>query len=191
MKFEDAYKKLIKFEGGYVNDPDDKGGETYKGIARNYHPDWSGWKVIDALKPSENFPKMLDSIYALDKAVQQFYKTRFWDAFEADSLPYLIAVEIFEIAVNTGIMRATTILQTACNLLNRKEKFYPNIIVDGKFGNITNNIIHNCIEKNGEILVYNVLNILQGAFYVDLMLKNELYEKYIGWFSRIEIRREQ
>ena len=32
--FRLAYKKIEAAEGGYVNDPDDKGGETYKGISR-------------------------------------------------------------------------------------------------------------------------------------------------------------
>ena len=34
--FEEAYKKTSDFEGGYVNDEDDAGGETYRGIARNF-----------------------------------------------------------------------------------------------------------------------------------------------------------
>jgi lysozyme family protein len=32
MKFEDAFKIVLGFEGGYVNDPADKGGETNYGI---------------------------------------------------------------------------------------------------------------------------------------------------------------
>ena len=41
--FRLAYKKIEAAEGGYVNDPDDKGGETYKGISRKANPDWNGW----------------------------------------------------------------------------------------------------------------------------------------------------
>ncbi|RYD50653.1 MAG: hypothetical protein EOP52_13405, partial [Sphingobacteriales bacterium] len=33
--FLTAYKRTAVAEGGYANDPDDLGGETYKGIARN------------------------------------------------------------------------------------------------------------------------------------------------------------
>jgi len=36
-KFNLAFSKMLFHEGGYVNDPDDLGGETYKGIARNSH----------------------------------------------------------------------------------------------------------------------------------------------------------
>ena len=35
-EFETAYYLTNKIEGGYANDQDDKGGETYRGIARNF-----------------------------------------------------------------------------------------------------------------------------------------------------------
>ena len=41
--FKVAFAKTIRFEGGYVNHKADKGGETYKGIARNFWPKWKGW----------------------------------------------------------------------------------------------------------------------------------------------------
>ena len=48
--FGDAFKKLSIKEGGYVNDKDDAGGETYKGISRRYNPTWQGWTMIDSYK---------------------------------------------------------------------------------------------------------------------------------------------
>jgi hypothetical protein len=48
--YKEAYKATCKFEGGYANDKNDTGGETYKGIARNYWPKWAGWKTVDASK---------------------------------------------------------------------------------------------------------------------------------------------
>jgi type VI secretion system secreted protein VgrG len=38
--FLKAFNTTMTFEGGYANDPDDAGGETYMGISRRYHPDW-------------------------------------------------------------------------------------------------------------------------------------------------------
>lgn len=189
--FKVAFDKLIKYEGGYVNDPDDKGGETYKGIARNSHPDWEGWDIIDAFKSHTDFPNLPDNAsLTLDSYVKSFYKEKFWDIFYCDQLPDSIAEEIFEVAVNTGISRATKIIQSTCNLLNRNQLYYSDIVVDGKYGKITASTFKNCIDKNGEDLVYNVMNILQGSFYIDLMQKKSVYEKYIGWFKRVEIRRK-
>ena len=48
--FGDAFKKLSIKEGGYVNDKDDAGGETYRGISRKYNPTWQGWTMIDSYK---------------------------------------------------------------------------------------------------------------------------------------------
>ena len=44
--FNQAFKKVMSAEGGYVNDPDDPGGETYKGVARKMNPRWSGWAIV-------------------------------------------------------------------------------------------------------------------------------------------------
>ena len=38
MNFDDAFVKLIGFEGGYVNNPADPGGETKYGISRRAYP---------------------------------------------------------------------------------------------------------------------------------------------------------
>lgn len=46
-QFAPAYAIVRKHEGGYVNDPKDLGGETYRGIARKIWPNWSGWPLID------------------------------------------------------------------------------------------------------------------------------------------------
>lgn len=187
--FDLAYKALVVYEKGYSNDRDDTGGETWKGIARNYHPYWSGWLIVDLNKDKPGFPNCLNNSTELEKLVQSFYKLTFWDAFNSDYLPYMIAEELFEVAVNTGIPQATKIMQKTCNLLNRNQKLYADIPVDGKYGSQTGATIRRCIELNGEKTVYNVMNILQGCFYVSLMEQKPVYEKYIGWFNRIEIRK--
>ena len=38
---------ILKFEGGYVNDKDDKGGETFMGITRKNHPNLKMWDIVD------------------------------------------------------------------------------------------------------------------------------------------------
>ena len=58
--FEEAYYKTMGHEGGYTDDPSDVGGETYKGIARTYNPDWDGWTVKKKKKGSSYFPSCLD-----------------------------------------------------------------------------------------------------------------------------------
>ena len=59
--FIKAFNKLIKAEGGYVNDPDDNGGETFMGITRKNHPNCKMWIVIDEYK------KKYSSTYGINK----------------------------------------------------------------------------------------------------------------------------
>ena len=55
-EFDISFQKVLSYEGGYVNDPDDPGGETYKGIARKMNSKWDGWVLVDLLKQKPGFP---------------------------------------------------------------------------------------------------------------------------------------
>ena len=187
--FNKAFEKLIQFEGGYVNDPDDTGGETYKGISRNNFPNWSGWTRIDYHKNEIDFELELKQDTVLDASVESFDKENFWDKMKCDLMPNFVAEEVFEASVNMGIHRATEILQTALNLLNNNQKRYKNIDVDGDLGSITIATLKVAKTKVSSKLMFNVLNFLQAKFYIELMERNEKYEKYIGWFNRIDIRK--
>ncbi|MDR1308836.1 MAG: hypothetical protein LBL95_02880 [Deltaproteobacteria bacterium] len=87
MPFEDVYKKTEKFEGGYVNDPQDKGGETFRGISRKAHPDWEGWPLIDAAKELVgDTPRAIDRHFENDQEmaamVSRFYRVNYWQPFD-------------------------------------------------------------------------------------------------------------
>lgn len=186
--FDKAYKILIEHEGGYVNDPNDPGGETYKGIARKFNPEWAGWKIIDKYKRDNRLvvDKQLDLV-ELESLVKLFYKEEYWDKLGCDSYPEDVAIEIFEQAVNLGIGKTVKHMQLTCNLLNRNGKYYPDIKVDGILGQGTKDTFIKCLKFNGNTLVHNVLNFLQGKHYIELMLNNPTMEKYVGWFERVKI----
>ena len=48
--FKKALEHMLKFEGGYANDPNDSGGETFRGVSRRNWPKWPGWPLIDRAK---------------------------------------------------------------------------------------------------------------------------------------------
>jgi lysozyme family protein len=81
--FKLFYPILLRKEGGYANDPDDKGGETYKGVARNIHPKLALWQLVDAhvklaggKSRVRNNTRFIDPI--LDKMIHDFYVKNFW-----------------------------------------------------------------------------------------------------------------
>lgn len=107
-----AYNYTMKIEGGYVNDPNDRGGETYKGISRVNHPKFQGWEIIDAYKLNKDFPKILTSLENLEIMVQNLYKKEYWDKMRGDEiLDQKIANMIFSCCVNMGISQGIKISQ--------------------------------------------------------------------------------
>ena len=97
-----AYEKMIVREGGYklTNDPRDKGGMTYAGVARNRHPNWVGWEIIDqgGAPPAS--------------MVRDFYRIQFWTPLRLDALiDQRIASTLFDFAVNAGVGTSAKLAQ--------------------------------------------------------------------------------
>lgn len=117
--FKTAYKKIEAAEGSYCFDPDDAGGETYKGISRKANPNWNGWISIDAIKKSHptTFKGILKKTPELEKKVQDLYKDKYWDCFELDDVPnQLVAEQMFDTAVNQGQTAAIKFAQRVLDL---------------------------------------------------------------------------
>lgn len=187
--YNEAYEKTCAHEGGYVFDPDDAGGETYKGVSRRYNPSWPGWKLIDDIKANNgnnNLSKQLDNNTDLQEQVRSFYKQLYWDQFWGDSVPdQAIANELFDTSVNLGVRRAVKYLQTGLNLLNRNQKNYNDIGVDGFFGPGTLGALNKYLKQDPCAPLVKIMNTLQGMHYITYMEKNPAQEKYArGWLNR-------
>lgn len=110
--FSKALNVILGNEGGYVNDPSDRGGETYKGISRNNFPGWIGWDTIDLLKVHRNFPDMLDGNRDLQVEVGYFYETKFWNRMAGDQISeQAVANSIFDFGVNSGVATSARLAQ--------------------------------------------------------------------------------
>jgi lysozyme family protein len=87
-------------EGGWCDVAGDRGGETYRGIARNSHPEWPGWPLIDAWKTINGTPhwnKVFtdDDIPGLEALVIAFFKAEFWDTMKGDDINSDLFAEYF------------------------------------------------------------------------------------------------
>lgn len=101
MNFEKAFDRLIKHEGGYVNHPDDPGGETNWGITKR-----------TALECGYTGP-MRDLTRDQAKAI---YKAAYWDRAKCDQYDGAIAFQLFDAAVNHGIGNGIRFLQRAVDV---------------------------------------------------------------------------
>lgn len=156
-KFEIAYAITKKHEGGYANNSNDNGGETYAGIARKFwgnHPEHSKiFVLVDNYKPLKWNQKINDP--ELNKLIANFYYKEFWikQARGHEINNQDIANFIFDFTVNSGhaenqvdeainkaITKSTGIKVNATNgrlddksieLLNRYPKeIYPYLIAE-------------------------------------------------------------
>ena len=94
--FEKAIDRVLAHEGGYVNDPRDNGGETNWGITRNTATA-AGYKG-----------SMRDMTREQAKVI---YRARYWTPIKGDDLPFSIAYQLLDAAVNHGVRRAIMLMQ--------------------------------------------------------------------------------
>jgi lysozyme family protein len=92
MNFDQAFDRLIGHEGGYVNDPQDPGGETNWGISKRSYPN------VDIKNLTRDGAKAI-------------YLDDFWTPL-ADADP-AIKYQVFDFAVNGGLPVAIRKLQEA------------------------------------------------------------------------------
>jgi len=90
--FEVADRFTAKWEGGYVNDPSDQGGETKYGISKKANPD-------------------VDISSLTEQSAKDIRRFNYWDANKLDELPPEIATAVYDFAINSGGSRAVKKLQ--------------------------------------------------------------------------------
>lgn len=107
MNFNQAFDRLISNEGGYVNNPNDLGGETKFGISKRSYP-------------------QIDIANLTRDEAKEIYQRDFWLRGEMDSFDGAISFQAFDAAVNHGIETAIRLLQRAAGVAD-----------DGHIGPIT------------------------------------------------------
>ena len=192
--FKIAYGETALREGGYVNDPVDKGGETHLGVARRFHSDWAGWKIIDQIKSEHprDFKRRIEDNAELAKLAEQLFRDKYWNPIRGDDIPNQhVANKVFDTGVNQGVARSIRYLQESLNLLNRDGKNYADIEVDGKSGTRTINALKAFLnlEQGQPDYLLKALNVMQAAFYLDIMRRDRTQERFArGWLNRVDLR---
>jgi len=185
----EALEALLIEEGGYVNDPVDRGGETYRGISRVHNPRWAGWREVDALKSHHYFPKILEGSSTLNALVTSFYQQKYIRRLPIDSKsPRGLVYFLLATSVHMGTFRAIQILQKALNLLNRNGKEWADIEVDGITGRQTKGALEACLSKpsNADYLIGYCYG-LTFKKYIEILTHSKSQEKYSrGWYNRLK-----
>lgn len=181
MSIESMIEAVIKREGGYVNHPNDPGGETNYGITK---------AVARANGYGGDMRTMPRDVAA------GIYRSNYFirPGFEAVALlSEPVAEELFDTAVNMGVKIAARFLQRSLNFFNKRGRLYPDIVLDGDVGPGTIHALENYFRlyggsssrlKDAERRLLKALNSLQGARYIELGEANEKLEDFgAGWFD--------
>lgn len=125
--FDKAFEKVVFNEGGYVNDPDDAGGETYMGISRKHHPNSLIWYIIDKVtskcKDVSEINRCLKANTELNDLVKSIYKSDYWSPFNLNKeKSQRLANQIFDNAVNRGVAATKKLIQRIKNEMDMFKK---------------------------------------------------------------------
>lgn len=155
--FEGAAAHVLALEGGHVDDPDDRGGETRYGISSRAHPD------VD-----------LDSLTA--RQAIEIYRHDYWQRPHIDRVPEpAIAARLLALAVVAGPVVAVRALQLALGRLGLP------VAVDGRLGPATLEAVAEAHRPG----LLAALIVEEVAHYVAICRARERNRKYLlGWLRR-------
>lgn len=177
MKTIDAViEQVLSNEGGYVNNPNDAGGETNHGITA-------------AIARSQGFTRPMRAMtrdFAFEIYRRRYVIAPGFDHIATASMP--VAAELVDTGVNMGPEVATAFLQRSLNGLNNGARDYPDLTVDGAVGTATLAALKAFLARRGaegERRLLVLLNALQGERYLSLTEDRTANEAFLyGWLAR-------
>lgn len=122
MMFDNIYNQTRKFEGGYANHPNDRGGATIFGVSSKYWP--NEFATIKALVDQGKSAEA-------EAFTKNFYKTNFYDAAGVEKAPPELQPMLFDAAVNHGVGTARKMLASSTtpeDFLNNRQKYMDQIV---------------------------------------------------------------
>lgn len=159
-KFEKAIEIILRHEGGYVNDPDDPGGETNFGIAKRGYPD-------------EDIKKM-----TLSRA-KEIYHRDHWFPLKLNKVRCQdIAEKILDMCVNFGKGTGIRIVQLSLCTYGQK------VDVDGIIGPQTIKALNSVKRKYQKIFI-GIMTYYQMKRYIGICERRAKSKKFLrGWTRR-------
>ncbi len=175
---EEYLTLILKYEGGYVNDPLDKGGETNRGI------------TIGALNEAKKQGIVPPDITIKDlthdlESVRKIYDINYYKKSKANLMSHPLAFAHFDASVNHGIGWSSKFLQRTLN------KFGANLVDDGIIGPKTLAALNDIMLN---VYIYKIIDEycnIRKSFYDSIIANNPSQKKfYNGWMNRLASVRE-
>lgn len=131
---------VLRWEGGYSNDPRDPGGATNHGISIRFLQKGSIFLDLDKDGDMDaNDIRLLDLTQA-----KALYEVHFWDKMKCAHMPDAMAVAVMDTGVNMGVSVAAKFLQRVLG-----------VEADGVIGPQTLTALANVNDLRGRIVAYH------------------------------------
>lgn len=168
--FNKYFPTLLKHEGGWTDDPADRGGQTNLGITLGTFKN-TAQRILGVEPTVENLKNLTKEQAA------KIYKAEYWDKVKGDDIePQELANIMFDFAVNSGTGTAAKYLQRVLNDLG------SNIAVDGGIGPMTLKEFNKYDPKE----IYRRYKQLRIDFYHKIVEKDPTQQRFLkGWLNRI------
>lgn len=165
-------------EGGYVNNPKDRGGATIWGVteqvARAY-----GYKGDMRAMSRALAVEIYNKRYVIEPGFDKIV-----------TISPTIGEELIGIGINMGQTIAGRFLQRALNLFNREAAWWPDIGVDGVCGPMTRQSLGSYFQRRGstgeglQVLLWTIRAFRTGR-YADITEARPANEEFFyGWVAR-------
>lgn len=165
--FKSALRFVLRWEGGFVDDPDDPGGRTNKGVTQAVYNDWRAAQGLAAQ----------DVKNITDADVESIYDANYWQRARSNELQSPLSLVHFDTAVNMGVKRAVRFLQQSVGCG-----------VDGDFGQGTLKAVGSC-DQGTAVIEYCKA---REAFYRKLAEEKPTLAKFLkGWLNRLNSLRKE
>ncbi len=164
--FDTFLPMLLQFEGGYVNNTSDPGGETNKGVTMAVFQTVA-LPLLSIQPTSENLKALTDEQAGI------IYKSKYWNPMQGDAFPMQeLANIVCDFYVNSGT-HATSLLQTVMGSMGAK------VAVDGVFGPQS----LQALLPLDQVTVYRHYKQGRIDYYQQLGVKYPMFLK--GWLNRV------
>lgn len=173
MSIQAIIEGVIAREGGFVDNPHDKGGPT-------------SWGITQATARANGYRGLMRDL-TRDFAAQIYLKRYVIEPgfMRIAAINTAIAEELVDSGVNCGPAHPAKWLQRTLNLLNRRAQLFPDLTIDGELGPATQAALMYVLKHrgaDGQRLILNCLNCLQGAHYFSITENREANEEFFaGW----------
>jgi len=156
---------ILKFEGGYVNDPDDLGGPTCKGVCYRIYK-------LYCSRKKRPVPTIEDLKNISDEEFADILKTMYWDACMADKIEsQSVANAIVDWGWNSGTVTAAKEVQKILG-----------VTADGIIGNIT----LAAINSRSPLPLFGAIQQARINYLERICLSRPANRKFMnGWLNRV------